>query len=337
MKPLRGPKKGEVVKLGPPALGEVTITVDPSRDGTAFAAGTETLLPGAEIPVRKHLDQDLVLFVHRGQGRVVLNGQALVVVPGAMLHVPRGGWHGLRNTGTGTFQFVWVSSPPGLEAFFRDLSRVGTASPAALQELAHRHRVEFQSATSTPVSGDVSVSAGTPAPTGRPRRKHRGGRRHHGGRRTAPAEASRPAPALPAAPVKPSSTAPIQPATSPAPSATPPTPSAPTAPGRHRRRRRGGKGRRSVPSAVSHGRREPAGGAPATSAPLTAQGPARPAGGSSRQRPPRGRSRRRAKEVYLGGRWVRIEGDEPVIDLGQHGPKQRGDDEPPHGRLSVQL
>lgn len=250
MNPSRSPEKGEVLKLGPPASGEVIITVDPGSAGTAFSAGTQTLLPGAQMPVHKQLDQDTVWFVHKGQARATLNERVIVVVPGAMLYVPRGAWHGLRNTGTGTLQIAWVSAPPGLEAFFRDLSRAG-ASPSAqiLQELAQRHRIEFRQAADAPV------------PAGRRHRGRRGGHRNRGGQRSTP----------PAAP---------------------------------------------------------------------AQQPSPPAAG--RQRPPRGRHRRRVREVYMGGRWIQVEGEGPVIAPGserseRRGPKQGGDDEPPDVRLSVPL
>ncbi|MBI3322940.1 MAG: cupin domain-containing protein, partial [Candidatus Omnitrophica bacterium] len=115
------PPQGEIFKLGPPAAGEVIITVDPSRAGASFAAGTQALVSRAEIPVHRHLDRDEMLFIYKGQGRAILGGQTIIVVPGVTFHVPRGTWFSLRNTGTGALQFVWVSSP-GLEAFFRDLS-----------------------------------------------------------------------------------------------------------------------------------------------------------------------------------------------------------------------
>ena len=217
MNPLRAPEHGEVVKLGPPAAGEVIITVDPASAGTTFSAGTQTLLPGAQVLVHRHLDRDVVLFVSKGQGRVTLNERILNVVPGVMLHVPRGAWSGVRNTGTGAFQIAWVSAPPGLEAWFRDLSRLG-ASPSAdvLKELALRHRVEFRPA------------ADEPRPAGRHHRRRRGGRGGRGGR--GPARLNSPgSPAMP-------SSVPLEPAAPP--SVAPAAPAAPTAPRGPRRRHR---------------------------------------------------------------------------------------------------
>ena len=318
MNQLRVPDKGAVVKLGPPVAGEVIITVDPSADGTTFAAGTQTFLPGAEMPVHKHLDRDTVLFVSKGQARITLNERIINVVPGAMVHVPRSAWYGVRNTGTGEFQIAWTSAPPGLEAFFRDLSDAG-ASPSeqVLQELAQRHRIEFRPATDAPISA------------ARPRPQRRGGRRLRGGGR-GPAR-----PVAAASPVVSSSTpTPAEPSSA---STTPAILAASGAPrGRRRHRRgRGGAGPRSTPSAAPQTR--------SSTPPVTPSAPvlrsSRPAAG----RPPSAprRRSRRFKEVYMSGRWVRVADDGPVIAPGPHESVRRGqkpgeDDEPP-ARLTVPL
>jgi hypothetical protein len=155
--------------------------------------GTETLLSGAALPVHRHQSQDEVLFIHKGQGRATLEGRSMTVLPGAMLYVPRQAWHGLRNTGTGLLQFTWTAAPPGIEQFFREMSRLGPqTNPAALQAVAQRHGLEFHPAGETaPPSGQ------------RPHRRHRGRR---GGRGGTPASsvAAQPAPSAPPAAPQPS-------------------------------------------------------------------------------------------------------------------------------------
>ena len=311
---------GEVLKLGPPCSGEVIIKVDPALTGSAFAAGTETLLPGAQIPVHRHLHQDEVLFVHKGQGRALLDGRSTTVVPGAMLYAPRQAWHGLRNTGTGNLQISWVAAPPGLEVFFRELSRLGSNPEAmAMQDVARRHGIEFRP------DADVTERA----PSGRQRRHRRGGARGHPPRPATapqPAQGQRPSAvaSLPAVPPLPSGgAATVQPT-----------------PGRRRRRgRRGRSGRGMVPGgppAVA-----PRSGSAAQPAPReqpkAGQGPQ---GREGRQR--RGRAHRagRVKEVYMGGRWVKVSGEGPVIAPGHEseGRGKRGrDDDTPAGPLSVPL
>lgn len=322
MKPLHTPQNSEVVKLGPPASGEVIVTVNPSLTGSAYSAGLQTLLPGAETPVHRCLDRDRAVFIHKGQGRATLNDQTTVVLPGAMVYVPRGAWHGVRNTGTGALQLVWVSAPPGLEIFFRELSHLG-ASPAAevLQDLARRHQIEFRPA-------DAVVP-----PAGPPHRRRRGGRRRRSGRGSAPRPASTmpasgPAHVQPAAPpVVPSSIA-AAPSTPALTSATTNIPrgSPRLRSGRHRRR--GGGRPRSAPPAASPS------AAPPKASPTAV--------GAERPRSSRGYRSHRVKEVYMGGRWVKVEGGEPVIapgrDRGERGGSKRNrDDEPPPIRLSVPL
>jgi len=316
------PGQGEVLKLGPPTPGEIIITVDPKRTGSSIAVGTETILPGAAIPVHRHLEQDEVLFVHKGQGRATLDGKAMTVVPGTMVYVPRTAWHGLRNTGTGALQITWTSAPPGIEEFFREISQLpASADAATVQAIAQRHGIEFHP-TGEPAEKDAAGAG-----AGR-RRRHRGhGRRGaRGQRQPAPAPASRGAspPGLPAAPAQ------AHPA--------PPPPQPPSqGPRRHRRRRR----RSGAPAAA-----QPVRTTTTPPPPPSAPPPARTPGSPARRQPPgRGgqRPRRgRVKEVYIDGRWVQVTGEGPVIAPGKRRPgsgrgASHGDDDSPGGPLSVSL
>ena len=266
----------ELLKLGPPATGEIFIKVDPKRTGATFAMGTESLAPGAAIPVHRHLSQDEVLFIYKGQGRATLEGKSMTVLPGVMLYVPRNAWHGLRNTGTGLLQFTWTSAPPGIEEFFRAVSRLGPSSDAAsMQAIAQRHGLEFHPTGET-------VAATGPA-TGQRHRRRRG---RGGGGRGQPQTQPTPTAAQPAPPVL------VSPA--------PPQPAAAPAAGQPRRgrrpRHRGRHGRPSQPAATP-GASSPS---PKPLRPPTAA--PRRQGGASRH------YRGRVKEVYMDGRWVQVTG-----------------------------
>lgn len=248
--------------------------MDPRKAGSAFAVGTQTLLPGAEVPSHRHLYQDEVLFIHKGQGRATVEGRGLTVVPGVMVYVPRQVWHSLRNNGTGVLHFTWTVAPPGIEEFFRELSKLG-ASPGAdaLQALGQRYGVEFGKGEASAVAPAAAGIAASSPKTGHGRR-----RRHRRGRGV---RAGQPAPA-PAAP---------PPASSSAPSVRP------------------------APSAQA----------------------AKPQRSRDQGQPRRGRGRR-VKEVYMGGRWVPVSGEGPVIAPGRERPKRgRGDEGTPSGPLSVPL
>ena len=304
------PREGEVLKLGLPATGEVVITVDPQKTPAPFAMGTETLLPGTEIPVHRHLHEDEVLFVHKGQGRATVGGETMTVVPGTMAYLPREAWHGLRNTGTGVLQVTWAAAPPGIERFFRELSQLGASpDPAAVQQVAQRYGIEFRPPGSEPVSQ-------APPDPGR-RRRRRGGRGRQR-QQTGQASPSQGQPSSHETAVSPS-------ASTLKPQPLPPTTAGQPPPGQGRRRRhrrrsrheRGG-GQPPRPSGSGQGSRPEAGTTPAPPHPAAAPSP-------KASRPPVQRSPRRerryrsghAKEVYMGGRWIRVVGEGPVISSGR--------------------
>ena len=303
MKHILQPGEGETLKLGPPFPGEVILKVDPQQVATPFVSGTETLQRGAEIPVLRHRDRDEVWCVLKGQGRATVEDQTVTVVPGAMVYAPKQTWHGLQNTGTGMLQILWVSAPPGLEAYYRDLSRLDpSADPSALQELAERHGVEFR-------PGGAPTSS---KPEGRMRRRrHRGGHgRRRAGGRSGPATEGKPQEPQPAAAAKPASSSEEDrtPASQPPVARSPGPPSRLSqAPGRAPVKTAGaggdGQGR-------ARGRRRP--DARRSGPPQQKATAPQPASNRSRESG-RGRRRSRVKEVYMGGKWVRVEGDGPVI------------------------
>ena len=252
--------------------------------------GAQSLLPGAEIPVHRHLHQEEVLFVHKGQGRAVLEGRVMTIVPGMMVHVPPMAWHALRNTGTGLLQLTWTSAPPGIEEFFRELSRL-TSPPNAttLQDIATRHGVEFPSVGEPGGPGAPSLGSAH----GRHRRQR--GRRRRSGSEIQPSQGQSlqrvaPPPPAPAKPV-----------------VSPPRRSEGD---RGPRPHQAGGSQRPRPAASSSSGAPPP---PVRSSPRAHQ----------KQRSAVFRHRRGyVKEAYMGGRWIRVVGEGPVIAPGHERSRQ---------------
>ena len=136
--------EGETLKLSPPLRGEVTILVAPPQPNGSLTMGIRTLPSGDTMERHRYLRYDEVWFVHKGQGRVTVEGHTKTVVPGVTVYVPRGAWHSLQNTGTGLLQIVWVSAPAGIEQLFREISPQDGAllDATALQAIAQRHGME---------------------------------------------------------------------------------------------------------------------------------------------------------------------------------------------------
>lgn len=49
--------------------------------------------------IHKHLNNDELIFIHRGEDTLTLDEQSIEVKAGTVAFVPRGVWHGLDNTG----------------------------------------------------------------------------------------------------------------------------------------------------------------------------------------------------------------------------------------------
>ena len=149
MKAILQPNEGERVVLSAPLCGDILVKTDPAVSGGSLVMAVQTLPPAGTIPVHRYLHHPLFVWVAKGQGRVTVEVRSYTVVPGNALVIPAGQWYGLRNTGTGLFQVVWVA-PSSVVSFFRSLGQASQPlSHAALQTLAQPYGIEFQSDRST--------------------------------------------------------------------------------------------------------------------------------------------------------------------------------------------
>jgi mannose-6-phosphate isomerase-like protein (cupin superfamily) len=60
-----------------------------------------------------HLNNDELIFIHKGEGEFTLGEQIVAVKTGTVVFVPRGVWHGLQNTGEENLLMVFQYSPAG--------------------------------------------------------------------------------------------------------------------------------------------------------------------------------------------------------------------------------
>ena len=79
---------------------------------------TEDIIPGRKLRIHKHLNNDELIFIHKGEGVFTLDEQTIAVKTGAVVFVPRGVWHGLHNTGKENIRMVFQYSPAGFEEYF---------------------------------------------------------------------------------------------------------------------------------------------------------------------------------------------------------------------------
>jgi mannose-6-phosphate isomerase-like protein (cupin superfamily) len=79
---------------------------------------TEDVIPGRKFRIHKHLNNDELIFIHKGEGIFTLDEQTIAVKTGTVVFVPRGVWHGLENTGKENIIMVFQYSPAGFEEYF---------------------------------------------------------------------------------------------------------------------------------------------------------------------------------------------------------------------------
>lgn len=121
----------------------IWIKVDPQTLGSrSLTVGMEDMPPGDSIGVHKHLQEDEVVFVHRGEVEVTLGDSTARAEAGSTIFIPRGTWIGFRVRGTDTATIVFAFNSPGFEKCLRLLSSpAGVAFvPPAAQVVAAARR-----------------------------------------------------------------------------------------------------------------------------------------------------------------------------------------------------
>ena len=138
-----GPDEGEALQRGPTTL---RVKADPMRGSKNMALGTQMLPKGAGIPVHQHTGMDEVLYVLEGTGVGLLGESKAPLEKGSAIYIPKGAWHGVQNP-EGNLLILWVVTPPGLEAYFREASPTPGAAPLTreqTQEIARKHGTIFR-------------------------------------------------------------------------------------------------------------------------------------------------------------------------------------------------
>jgi mannose-6-phosphate isomerase-like protein (cupin superfamily) len=97
----------------------MNIKISKTKDGiNNISFCIEDMTPGRKMRIHKHLNNDEVIFIHKGEGTLTLDEQSIEVKAGTVAFVPRGVWHGLDNTGKENLLMVFQYSPAGFEEYF---------------------------------------------------------------------------------------------------------------------------------------------------------------------------------------------------------------------------
>jgi len=97
----------------------ITIKISKTRDGVDnISFCVEDMAPGRKMRIHKHLNNDELIFIHKGEGTFTLNEEIIEANSGDLVFVPRNTWHGLDNTGKENLLMVFQYLPAGFEEYF---------------------------------------------------------------------------------------------------------------------------------------------------------------------------------------------------------------------------
>ena len=71
--------------------------------------------------MHKHLNEDELIFLHKGSGLFTLGDKQYPIKEGSVALVPKGVWHGLQNNGSENIEMRFAYTPSGFEGFFREV------------------------------------------------------------------------------------------------------------------------------------------------------------------------------------------------------------------------
>jgi quercetin dioxygenase-like cupin family protein len=99
----------------------VKIKIAKTQGANSIAFLSESFRTGDALPIHKHLNEEELIFLHKGSGLLTLGDKQYQIREGAVALLPQGIWHGLQNTGNENIEMRFGYTPSGFEGFFREV------------------------------------------------------------------------------------------------------------------------------------------------------------------------------------------------------------------------
>lgn len=124
--------EGEVLIDG--AGRTIVIKASPETGAAHISMGLEHHPIGAGTIIHKHNNTEEILFVHKGSGMAIIDGDTTDIEEGATMFIPPGTWHGSENPND-SMDILFMVTPQGLEKLFRG---IGSPPGIPLKELTQQ-------------------------------------------------------------------------------------------------------------------------------------------------------------------------------------------------------
>jgi quercetin dioxygenase-like cupin family protein len=99
---------------------QVRILAGNAQTNNQFAVAEITAHPGDFVPPHTHDPEDEMFYVLEGEVEFDAPGGAITATPGTFVHIPRGVFHGFRNSSDADAKLLDLHTPGGFEEFFAE-------------------------------------------------------------------------------------------------------------------------------------------------------------------------------------------------------------------------
>jgi mannose-6-phosphate isomerase-like protein (cupin superfamily) len=121
-------------------FGEVEITIKASGDSTGGAYALFEENEPVDTPLHVHEHEDELFYVLEGEHVFQVGQEEFPTGPGGLVFAPRGVPHAQRRVVPRTGRVLVLTSPAGLEGFFRELARADRAGELGPEAYANASR-----------------------------------------------------------------------------------------------------------------------------------------------------------------------------------------------------
>jgi mannose-6-phosphate isomerase-like protein (cupin superfamily) len=128
------------------SFGEVEILIKASAATTGGALTVFEENQPVDTPLHVHAREDELFYVLEGEHVFQVGDEEFSVGPGGLVFAPRGVPHAQRRAVPRTGRVLVLTSPAGLEGFFRELAeadRAGAIGPEAYARASERYAVTW--------------------------------------------------------------------------------------------------------------------------------------------------------------------------------------------------
>jgi mannose-6-phosphate isomerase-like protein (cupin superfamily) len=127
-------------------FGDVEVVVKASADTTGGAFSLFEENDPVDTPLHVHAHEDELFYVLEGEHVFQVGDQEVRMGPGGCVFAPRGVPHSQRRAVPRSGRILALTSPAGLEGFFRELAdadRAGALGPEAYARASDRYGITW--------------------------------------------------------------------------------------------------------------------------------------------------------------------------------------------------